>query len=209
MASPSRSARTWFLWSSVAVLVAFGLILAGLESSKRTSSARILRLMPAIGAELVDLPLTAEQGEWPLETPQDTLLRLGDLPRDTLVFLNFWATWCPPCREELPSMLQLRESLADRRFMMVAVSYDEDWPTIRGFFSRWLGGMPSQAQLVLLRDPAGGDDDAPSLRRTLGTDKLPDTYVLYNGRIIARFVNARDWIEPAIVEYFRQLAPAR
>lgn len=106
-------------------------------------------------------------------------------------------------------MMQLRENLADRRFIMVAVSYDDGWADIRGFFSRGMGQMPLAAQLVVLRDPAGQEDGVPSLRQTFGTDKLPDTYVLYNGRIIARFVNARDWIEPAIVDYFRQLAPAR
>ncbi len=209
MSSPPSRLRAIFLWSSAAVLVAFGLLLAGLDRGERDPRNRVLRLMPAIAAELMDAPLGEAEAAWPLESSAGTVLRLGDLPRDTLVFLNFWATWCPPCRDELPSMLRLREALADRRFLMVAVSYDDDWATIRGFFARWLGQMPSDGQLVVLRDGAAAETPGGVLRQRFGTDKLPDTYVIYNGRILARFVNARDWLDPAIVEYFKTLAPAR
>ncbi|MCC6620282.1 MAG: TlpA family protein disulfide reductase [Deltaproteobacteria bacterium] len=161
--------------------------------------------MPAIGAELVDLPLTAEQAGWRLETASGQAITLGQLPTDRLVFLNFWATWCPPCREELPSMLRLQSEMRGRAFMMVAVGYDETWEQVREFFAQWRGAMPGPDQLVLLRDPQ--QEEGTTLRERFGTTKLPDTYVLYGGRIVARFVNARNWADPSIMSYFRQLAP--
>jgi len=197
-------ARRLFLWGALMVLVAFGLAVVGLATEGRGGPGEALRLMPAIDAELVDRPLSPEEADWALETPQGTTLRLRDLPPDTLVFLNFWATWCPPCRDELPSMLALREALTDRRFLMVGVSYDDDWEAIRGFFSSWLGALPPPSQLTLVRDPK---TDEP-LRRRFGSDKLPDTVVLLNGRVLAKFTNARDWSDAAIVRYFQALAPS-
>jgi thiol-disulfide isomerase/thioredoxin len=162
--------------------------------------------MPSIGAELIGTDLSADQAGWTLEGPDGVKSLAAALPRDTLVFLNFWATWCGPCREELPSMFRLRQELADRRFKMVAVSYDESWDDIRQAFQRWFQRTPTPEQLEVLRDP--NLDDGKTLRETFGTTKIPDTYVLLNGRILARFVNARDWTDPNIVSYFRTLAPA-
>ena len=92
---------------------------------------------------------------------------------------------------------------------MAAVSYDESWADIRGFFARWLGEVPTPQQLVLLRDPAMGQSGARLLRETFGTEKLPETWIIRNGRVLARFVNARAWTDPSIVSYFQQLAPLR
>src|SRR5690606_14351368 len=113
--------------------------------------------------------------------------------------------WCPPCREELPSMFRLRQEMGDRRFMMVAVSYDEAWSDIRDFFQRWVGRTPSETMMLLLKDPIL--EEGLTLRETFGTRELPDSYVIYDQRVIARFVNARNWIDPTIVEYFSKLAP--
>jgi thiol-disulfide isomerase/thioredoxin len=198
-----------FLWGALAVIVAFGLAVVGLRSASEAPEVAALRLMPGIGADLIERPLTAEESDWPLETPQGATLKLADLPRDTLVFLNFWATWCPPCRDELPSMLGLREALGDHRFLMVGVSYDDDWEAVRGFFGSWLGAMPPPAQLTLVRDARGVTSGEDALRRRFGTDKLPDTVVLLNGRVVAKFTNARTWTEPDIVRYFQALAPRR
>jgi thiol-disulfide isomerase/thioredoxin len=208
-AAREEAARRVFLWGALAVLVAFGLAVAGLRAADEAPEAVALRLMQGIGAELVERRLTAEEAEWPLETPQGATLRLADLPADTLVFLNFWATWCPPCREELPSMLGLREALGEHRFLMVGVSYDDDWEAVRGFFGGWLGAMPPPAQLTLVRDARGVSSGEDALRRRFGTDKLPDTVVLMNGRVLAKFTNARTWTDPGIVRYFKALAPLR
>jgi len=194
-----------FVWTAGLAILLFVLVHVWLDARADSPTERVKRLMPGIGAELVDQPLTAEQAAWRLETSSGSTITLGQLPEDRLVFLNFWATWCPPCREELPSMLRLGDQLSDRAFMMVAVGYDESWEQVRTFFSQWRGALPAPEDLVLLRDPQ--QVEGRTLRERFGTTKLPDTYVLYRGRVVARFVNARNWVDPSIVSYFRQLAP--
>lgn len=202
-----RGVQRVFIGAVAVALLVFLMAQVWAAIAEKGPSARLKRLMPSIGAELIESPLTAAQAEHPLELSPGQLADLRGLPRDTLVFLNFWATWCQPCRDELPSMLRLRQTLADRRFAMVAVSYDESWDEIGEFFTRFFGGAPRSDQLLVLRDPAG--EGQTLLRERLGTSRLPDTYVIYNGVVLARFVNARNWMDPTIVEYFQKLAPPR
>ena len=64
----------------------------------------------------------------------DRKISLRDL-RGKIVVLNFWATWCPPCVEEMPSLLRLQAKLKDDpRFVLLAVSTDEGWEPVRKFF---------------------------------------------------------------------------
>lgn len=201
-----RSARSVFLFTAMMAIVGFFLAQVALSEAKgRGGPDRVKQLMAATRAEVVELPLTSEQAGWRLTSDTGEAFTLGSLPRDTLVFLNFWATWCPPCREELPSMLGLRDSMRGHRFMMVAVSYDDTWDDIRSFFTRWIGRTPSPSQLLVVKDEKV--DPGTTLRETFGTNEMPDTYVVLNGQVLARFVNSRTWTDPSIVEYFQALAP--
>src|SRR6266542_3911399 len=73
--------------------------------------------------------------------------------RGQVVFVNFWATWCPPCREEMPSMVRLGQELARRhpgKFAMVAVSVDDGWAPVREYFAAPpFFGAPSSLSVVL------------------------------------------------------------
>lgn len=191
----------------VATLVVASCILVSLWQAvdARGPLARARALMPSIGAQKVDRPLPQPVSEMLLSLPGGKKIRLADLPPDRLVFLNLWATWCEPCVREIPSMLQLSRELRSSRFSMVAVSYDEDWKTIQEFFRGFLGGLPKE--MILTRDPVG--ENPGSLRLMLGTEKLPETWVIRDGHLLARFVNERDWMDPAIVEYFKRLLEAR
>jgi len=206
----SKSVRKKLILIGAGAILGVFVILKGLGFfDEKDPQVRVERLMNGIGAEIVDQPMTDEQRTWTLEAGPDKTIDLRQLPKDTVVFLNFWATWCKPCRDELPSMLRLRQRLADRRFAMVAVSYDDGWDAIEGFFGKVAGGMPPAEVLTILRDPKAGDDDVRTLKQTFGTTALPDSYVVYNGRVVSRFVNARDWTDPSIVEYLQRLAPKR
>jgi thiol-disulfide isomerase/thioredoxin len=126
-----------------------------------------------------------------------------------VVFVNFWATWCPPCREEMPSMLQLGRELASRhpgKFRMVAVSVDDGWADVRRFFS---GRMPSGIDVVLDQDQAvtkeyycvarGGCPDS---------FKFPETYIVdASGKLVSYVVGPRDWSDPAALRYLERLFP--
>ena len=199
-------ARKLFVYASAVVLIGFVLVqvIVG-QGGVDVGAAQAKRLMPQIRAEVVDLPLTAAQLEWPLEMGDGRTTTLAALPRDRVVFLNFWATWCAPCRDELPSLFRLRQAMVGRPFSMVAVSYDEQWSDIRDFFTKWVGRLPSDQQMMLLRDTRL--DEGGTLRESFGTTQIPDSYVIKDGRVIARFVNARQWTDPAIVSYFEKLAP--
>jgi len=199
------AARAVFVAASAAVLIAFVLLQVVVNANQGGGAAQAKKLMSQIRAEVVEAPLTAAQLEWPLETGEGRTITLAQLPRDRLIFLNFWATWCAPCREELPSMFRLRQALVDRSFMMVAVSYDEQWADIRTFFQKWVGRLPADSQMYLLKDT--NLEEGHTLRETFGTTQIPDSYVILNGRVLARFVNARNWTDPSIIEYFEKLAP--
>lgn len=200
-----HTARIVFVAASALVLVAFVLLQVVVSADQGSGAVQAKKLMSQIRAEVVDAPLTTAQLEWPLETGDGRTVTLAQLPRDKVVFLNFWATWCAPCREELPSMFRLRQELAERRFMMVAVSYDEQWADIRTFFQKWVGRLPADSQMFLVKDP--NLEEGRTLRETFGTTQIPDSYVIYDGRVLARFVNSRNWTDPSIIDYFEKLAP--
>jgi len=102
--------------------------------------------------------------------------------------LHLWATWCAPCRRELPDLLELAAEM--RHVEVVAVS-SESWPRIRAHFD---GDVPEW----IARDPDG------ELARALGVDALPDTYVI-DARGVARrrIPGAPGWGEPPIASWLR------
>ena len=61
------------------------------------------------------------------------IIALSDY-EDRLIFLNFWATWCPPCVKEMPDMMQLQERFEGRPFQILAVSVDVNWDDITEFY---------------------------------------------------------------------------
>ena len=110
------------------------------------------------------------------------------------LLVNFWATWCPPCVEEMPSMVQLQKKMAnDPRFVLLAVSADESWDPVRTFF-----GKDTPAFTVLL-DPKG------ELAKKYGTTMFPETYVVKGGRIIGFIEGPRRWDEWYAEKYLREL----
>jgi thiol-disulfide isomerase/thioredoxin len=206
--SPHRRQTFVILAGVCLALYILGQLWLAIES--RGPAARARSLMPTVGAQVIDEPLPPEVANMVLELPPvggtSETMRLADLPDDTLVFLNFWATWCEPCVREIPSMLRLGREIQSPRFLMLAVSYDETWEPVTRWFNQQVGGLPREMSLA--RDPNASDEPL-SMRFALGTRKLPETYVIRGGRVIARFVNARDWVEPTMVEYFRRLLEAR
>lgn len=109
--------------------------------------------------------------------------------RGQVVFLNFWASFCEPCREEMPSMESLVRQYENRGLTMVAVSVDDGWADVDRFMASFLPGHRS-AMTVLL-------DESESTMHRYGTELLPETYIIdRDGRIVARFVGDYDWGNP-------------
>ncbi|MBI4819527.1 MAG: TlpA family protein disulfide reductase [Deltaproteobacteria bacterium] len=98
-----------------------------------------------------------------------------------VIFLNFWATWCPPCLEEMPSMRRLESRLRGKNIVMLAVSADESWDPVKKMFET------DPPPFKVLLDPSG------ELAKQYGTTMFPETYVIKDGRIIGFIEGPRDW----------------
>ncbi len=117
---------------------------------------------------------------------------LGAL-RGHVVLLNFWATWCAPCIQELPGLEQMQRDLP--QVSVVTVSTDEDEATYRAFLVRY------RVSLLSVRE---GNTAANAL---YGTFRYPETYVIdKNGIIRRKFIGPQDWTSADIEDYLRKLA---
>jgi len=109
------------------------------------------------------------------------------------VAVNFWATWCPPCVEEVPSLESMAATLEGTEMRLLAVSVDEDWDAIRRFF------VKGTKIGVLL-------DKSHTIPKTFGTTQYPETYFLDGqGHVRYYFANLRNWSKPEAVACLESL----
>lgn len=117
--------------------------------------------------------------------------------RGQVVLLNFWASWCPPCLEEMPDLEGLAKDMRGLPFSLVALSADDDWGSIK----RVLG--PTELAMDVYRDPLSQKKQ----HKRYGTDKLPETYVIdKQGRIRLRFISVQPWRDDELRGYLEWLA---
>lgn len=114
--------------------------------------------------------------------------------RGKVVVLNFWATWCPPCVEETPSLVQMQQRMKDKGVVVLAVSVDADADAYHRFLK------DHGVNLLTVRD---ADQKSNSL---YGTIRFPETYVIdRNGVVRRKFIGPVDWNSPDITEYLSKL----
>jgi thiol-disulfide isomerase/thioredoxin len=188
--------------ATVAILVA--LLAGGVASLRGGGRSELESLLKRTKGDRIGMRLNAGQAGYPFEARVDGRVERASLASrsDRLVFLNFWGTFCPPCIEELPSLLALARSRADEGVTVVAVSYDESWQQIDDFFRKFTSdSIPPN--FVVVRDPetVSGRD----MKSLFGTEKLPESYVIRDGAIDVKFVSARDWAGPEMVALFNVL----
>src|SRR5437660_1795121 len=107
--------------------------------------------------------------------------------RGRVVVLNFWATWCAPCVEEMPSLVQMQRRLMDKGVTVLAVSVDVDDNAYRQFVKN------HGVNLLTVRDPA------QKVNGMYGTFKFPETFVIdRKGFMRRKFIGAIDWNTPEI-----------
>jgi peroxiredoxin len=120
-------------------------------------------------------------------------LSLSDL-RGRVVLLNFWATWCKPCEDEMPAMERLYQQLGGADFELVAVSVDEDAAEVTDFVDRLALSFP-----VLL-------DRGREVSTAYQTFRYPESFLIdREGVVAARFVGPREWDSELYVERIRRL----
>jgi cytochrome c biogenesis protein CcmG, thiol:disulfide interchange protein DsbE len=114
--------------------------------------------------------------------------------RGQVVVLNFWATWCAPCVEEMPSLVEMQRRMKPKGITVLAVSMDVDESAYKQFLKE------HNVNLLTVRDP---DHKSSEL---YGTFKYPETYVIDRGGVMRRkFIGAVDWTEPDITEFLGKL----
>jgi len=137
-----------------------------------------------VGDDAPDFHLTSDTGR---------TIQLQDF-RGKFLVLNFWATWCPPCLDELPSLNQFAERFASQGVVVLGVSIDEDDDLYRDFLKK------AGVRFLTARDPSR------KVMHSYGTFKVPETYFVdRTGKVVQKIVNKRDWTDPQIVADVEQL----
>jgi cytochrome c biogenesis protein CcmG/thiol:disulfide interchange protein DsbE len=114
--------------------------------------------------------------------------------RGQVVVLNFWATWCPPCVEEMPSLVEMQRRMKAKGVTVIAVSMDVD----QGAYNQFL--KEHNVNLLTVRDP---NQKSNTL---YGTFKFPETYIIdRNGVMRRKFIGAIDWTTPEITDFLSKL----
>ena len=112
-----------------------------------------------------------------------------------VVLVNIWATWCEPCRVEMPAMQRLQDSLGTDGLKVVAVSIDEADPSVVRAFRQEMG-----LTFEILHDRSRG------IERLYQTTGVPESFVLNRqGKIVKKVIGAHAWDSPANLELFRRL----
>jgi peroxiredoxin len=164
-------------WTSILIVLGFTVTIIGLKPSyaeghfeKHISALKLYRFKSSAGAPA--FTLKDEKGE---------NISLADY-KGRVVLLNFWATWCVPCRTEMPDMVKLYDKFKDRGFVILAVDQQEDAQRVAKF----------KAELGINFPTAVDETGRVGLR--YGVRALPTTYVIDRlGRTLAGAVGIRDW----------------
>jgi thiol-disulfide isomerase/thioredoxin len=146
--------------------------------------ARVQKLAPLLKAQTrsgKQLDLRSLRGKW--------------------VLVNFWATWCPPCRREMASLEKLATLMKGKPFVLLAVSVDKDWKTIDNYLrqNKGLGKAPQQLNMQVVRDPGA------KASLYYGTSKYPETYWIDpHGKIRAKIIGEKKWASPKVLQWIRR-----
>ncbi len=170
----SGRSGTWI----VGTVLAVGVLFAVLQSDRTPPPLRRGRMAPPIA-----LP-DVESGE---------CISLADF-ENRVVLVNFWATWCKPCEDEMPAMEQLYRTLKPSGFELLAISVDREIEDVREFRERL------QLTFPILLDPD------QRVARSYQTYRFPESFLIRpGGSIVERYLGPREWNAPAYVNRVRTL----
>ena len=142
---------------------------------------------PALGELAPNFTLAKDNGQ---------AVNLTDF-KGKIVVLNFWATWCEPCVEEVPSLNHLADRYAGKGVVVLGVSVDEDPDAYRSFL------VKHQISFLTLRNPSR------TISEQYGTFKLPESYIIgRDGRLLQKVIGGTDWTDQQMLSYFDGLVPA-
>lgn len=116
--------------------------------------------------------------------------------RGKVVMVNFWATWCPPCKEEMPSMEKLNEVMAGDDFVMLAINVEQNG---RSVVPPFLKQTPHDFTVLY--------DDKGTVQQQYGVYKFPESFIVRkDGTVDQKVIGAIDWASPKTIAYFKGLS---
>lgn len=146
--------------------------------------------LPPLTDELTPMPEPIPAPELKLPNLDGEPVDLSDL-QGQVVIVNFWATWCPPCRREMPSLERLRQQLESRGLAFLAVDVGEDEDTVFAFTGQL---EPAPEFPILL------DTEASAVKQW-SVKGLPTTYIVNRaGDVVYRAVGGREFDSPAVIK---------
>jgi cytochrome c biogenesis protein CcmG, thiol:disulfide interchange protein DsbE len=173
-----KAPRGWTVGIGVAMALVFG-------------TALVIEIGPQI--DLVGVGSKARQFR-AKDLATGRVMTLADY-RGKVLLLNVWATWCQPCRVEMPSLERLHRRLAGTDFRVVAVSIDEDGDSVVAAFARELG-----LSFEILHDQTG------AIKRDYQATGVPESWVINrDGVIIKKVIGASEWDGPVNETLIRRL----
>ena len=171
------------------------LLLSALFLQLSTLSAQAAWEQPKLGYRLNPLPQPVEAPNFKLEDIDEYEYDFSEY-RGKVVLLNFWATWCPPCRREMPSMERLYKKYQDKDFSVIAVNQMEDEDKIFAF----TGALETQLTFNILLDTKS------TVSQNYDVRGLPTTYLIdKEGRIRYRAVGGREFDHPKVEKIIQSL----
>jgi peroxiredoxin len=171
-------------WQVTTIVAALGLLLVGKATDARE------HLLEAMGMAKVP-PKAAPDFTLPTTDGQQVSLQQY---RGKVVFLNFWATWCIPCREEMPALERLHQTYQTQDLAIISIDLKESADQVKVFF-----------QKHSLSFPALLDQDGSVFRDYLVAG-MPTTYLIgRDGTMLARGVGGRDWTRAEALQLIQEL----
>jgi len=133
--------------------------------------------------------------DFTLEDTEGNKVKVSAL-RGKVVMVNFWATWCPPCKEEMPSMERLNKIMAGEDFVMLAINADDNG---RAVVPDFLKENPHDFTVLY--------DDQGAVKKSYGVYKMPESFIINkDGKIVEKVAGAIDWASSKTVDYLKSLA---
>ena len=124
--------------------------------------------------------------DFTITTDSGQTITARDFAGGKLLLLNFWATWCDTCVEEIPDLNQMARDLAPKGLVVLGVSVDKDEQIYRSFLTR------SPLAYQTARDPE------EKINLKYGTIQYPESYLIdRNGKVIEKFISSQPWVPSA------------
>lgn len=162
--------------------------------------ALIFITSPNVYAHHGDMKLVLDIASNPQKVDEISTQNLKNLPiklsdfQGKVIFLNFWATWCVPCKKEMPDMKRLEKKINDPRFVIVTVNMQEPPEKIQKFYE------DLKFSFITMLDPDG------KIFERYRVNQLPITYIISKqGFVVARAAGPRNWASQNSIDYFTHL----